>query len=73
MHMDTCGVGRSFQKVPSDILLASDNMKVSSPWSSVLGQGEDLVLSVRSLSLIYLVGAEAEWRSILVIDYCKNA
>lgn len=58
--MGTCGVGCSFQQGPSDILHASDNTKVSSPWNSVLGQGKDLVLLVRFLSLFYPVGTEAK-------------
>lgn len=60
MHMGTCGVGCSFQQGPSDILQPNDNTRVSLPWNSMLGQGKDLVLLVRSLSLFYPVGTEAE-------------
>lgn len=73
MHVSTCGIGCSFQQGLSDILCANDKTKVSSPWDSMLGLGKDLVLLVRSLSLFYPVGTETEWRSILMIDYCKNA
>lgn len=73
MHMVTCGVGCSFQQGPSDVLHPNDNTKVSLPWNNVLGQGKDQVLLVWSLSLFYPIGSEAERRSILMIDCCKNA
>lgn len=59
-HWYAHGVGCSFQQEPPDILQPNDNTRVSLPWNSMLGQGKDLVLLVRSLSLFYPVGTEAE-------------